>query len=78
MKILLLEDEITLKESIQEYLESLSYEVDSFENSDDAFNAVFSTVYDLLLFDVNVPGEWDGFSLLEELQKEKKTYRQFL
>lgn len=71
MKILLLEDEITLKESIEEYLEGLGYRVDSFENSDDAFDAVFSSSYDLLLFDVNVPGEWDGFSLLAELQKEQ-------
>lgn len=73
MNLLLLEDEIVLKESIQEYLESIGYHVDSFENSNDAFDAIFSKNYDLLLFDVNVPGEWDGFALLEALGKENKS-----
>lgn len=71
MRLLLMEDELMLRESIEEYLCSLGYEVDCFESSDEAFDAIFSRKYDLLLFDVNVPGEWDGFSLLNELQKEQ-------
>lgn len=72
MKILLLEDELMLQESIEEFLISKNYSVDSFENSNDAFNAIFSKHYDLLLLDVNVPGEWDGFSLRKELADENK------
>ena len=72
MKILLLEDETILKESIEEFLKSKNYHVDSYENSDDAFDAIFSIEYDLLLLDVNVPGEWDGFSLRKELSLENK------
>lgn len=72
MKILLLEDETILKESIEEFLKSKNYHVDSYENSDDAFDAIFSTEYDLLLLDVNVPGEWDGFALRKELSLESK------
>lgn len=70
MKILLLEDESILQESIEEFLTAKGYSVDSFENSDDAFDAIFSKHYDLLLLDVNVPGEWDGFALRKELAKE--------
>jgi len=72
MKILLLEDETILKESIEEFLTSKNYKVDSYENSDDAFDAIFSKDYDLLLLDVNVPGEFDGFSLRKELANEGK------
>ncbi|QSZ41159.1 response regulator [Sulfurimonas aquatica] len=72
MKILLLEDETILKESIEEFLKSKNYHVDSYENSDDAFDAIFTIDYDLLLLDVNVPGEWDGFSLRKELSIENK------
>lgn len=72
MKILLLEDELILQESIEEFLTSKGYNVDSFDNSDDAFDAIFSKSYDLLLLDVNIPGEWDGFSLRKELANENK------
>lgn len=72
MKILLLEDEFILQESIEEFLISKNYDVDSFDNSDDAFDAIFSKNYDLLLLDVNIPGEWDGFSLRKELANENK------
>jgi len=72
MKILLLEDELLLKESIEEFLISQKFQVDSFENSDEAFDAIFTYSYDLLLLDVNVPGIWDGFALREALVKEGK------
>ena len=39
MKILLLEDDVSYKETIQEYLESLGYEVESFENGDEVIDA---------------------------------------
>jgi DNA-binding response OmpR family regulator len=73
MRILLLEDDMILKESIEEFLTSQNYTVDGFENSDDAFDAIFSVEYDLLLLDVNVPGEWNGFSLRKELANEGRS-----
>lgn len=72
MKILLLEDDTILKESIEEFLISKNYDVNSFEDSNSAFDAIFYDKYDLLLLDVNVPGEWNGFSLKKELMKENK------
>jgi len=72
MRILLLEDELILKESVEEFLTAQDYIVDGYTNSDDAFDAIFSMEYDLLLLDVNVPGEWNGFSLRKELANEGK------
>jgi len=68
MKILLLEDEYTLRQSIKEFLEECSYNVTDFSNGEDAFDAIYNNRYDLFLLDVNVPG-MSGFELLEEVRK---------
>jgi DNA-binding response OmpR family regulator len=70
MKILILEDERILAVSMQEFLEDSGYEVDCFVDSEEAYNTIYDTVYDLLLLDVKVPGEKNGFEMLEELRKD--------
>lgn len=70
MKILLLEDEYSLRISIEEFLIDLDYDVHSFKNGDDAFDTIFDTHFDLLLLDINVPG-LNGFELLKAIRKEK-------
>ncbi|MDD2266859.1 response regulator transcription factor [Sulfuricurvum sp.] len=72
MRLLLLEDDVILKDSIEEFLSAQNYNVDSFENSEDAYDAIFSVDYDLLLLDVNIPGEFNGFSLRKALADENK------
>lgn len=69
MRILLLEDEYALRISIEEFLEDIGYEIDGFTTSEEAYNAVFETHYDLLLLDVSVPGK-NGFELLKEIRDE--------
>ncbi len=69
MKILLLEDEYSLRISVIEFLEDLGHEVDGFMDGLEAFDAVFDKSYDLLLLDVNVPS-LSGFDLLQNLRKE--------
>jgi len=68
VKILLLEDEYSLRKSIKELLEESGYVVDDFANGDEALEAIGNSTYDLLLLDVNVPGT-DGFDLLDSLRK---------
>ena len=68
MKILVLEDEGVLALSMREYLEDCGYEVSCFKNSDDAYDAIYEHAYDLYLLDVKVPGEKNGFEMLEELR----------
>ncbi|MDO9267143.1 MAG: response regulator transcription factor [Sulfurimonas sp.] len=69
MKILLLEDEFSLRISIKEFLEDMEYEVDDYADGMDAHDAIYSKSYDLLLLDVNVPS-MDGFELLQSIRKE--------
>ena len=67
-KILLLEDEYSLRESVREYLEDFGFGVDAFENGEEAMDALYKGRYGLLLLDVQVPGI-NGFELLAELRK---------
>ncbi len=69
MKILLLEDEYSLRISIEEFLQDIGYEVDGFMDGLDAYNAVYDRAYDILLLDVNVPS-LNGFELLKKLRED--------
>jgi len=70
MKILLLEDEVMLNESICEYLESEGHQIESFFNGLDALSAIKENSYDLLILDITVPG-LDGLSFLEKIHDLK-------
>ncbi len=70
MKILILEDESILALSMREFLEESGYEVECFTDADAAYDAIYENVYDLLLLDVKVPGEKNGFEMLEELRED--------
>jgi len=68
MKILLLEDEIMLQNSIEEYLTTLGHICYSFSNGTDAKNALKNEIYDILIFDINVPS-LNGLELFEYLKQ---------
>ena len=68
MKILLLEDDYLYRVSITEFLESLSYEVDAFEDGQEALDAIYDNTYGVLLLDIRVP-TIDGFAILKEIRK---------
>jgi len=70
LKILLLEDEVMLNESIQEYLEIQGHTIECFFDGMEAFKNINSSIYDLLILDINVPG-MDGLSFLEKIHELK-------
>lgn len=71
MRILLLEDEYSLRVSIEEFLTDLGYVVDGFMDGLDAYYAVYDKAYDLLILDVNVPS-LSGFELLKKIRLDGK------
>lgn len=71
MKILLLEDEYSLRISIEEFLTDLGYEVDGFMDGMEAYDAIYEKAYDILLLEVNVPS-LNGFELLKKLRLDDK------
>jgi len=70
LKILLLEDEVMLNESIQEYLEIQGHTIECFFDGMEAFKNINSSIYDLLILDINVPS-MDGLSFLEKIHELK-------
>ncbi|MFV0480459.1 MAG: response regulator transcription factor [Campylobacteraceae bacterium] len=72
MKILLLEDNVSLAEIIKEMLEKKGHNIDWFEDGEKALFAI-TDGYDCFILDVQVPN-MDGISLLKEIrEREKKT-----
>ena len=68
-KILLLEDDANLNETVTEFLEEQGYEVVSVYDGHEAQEKLYESKYDLLLLDVNTPGI-NGFDLLRESREE--------
>jgi DNA-binding response OmpR family regulator len=64
-KILLLEDDANLNETVTEFLKEKGYEVISVYDGNEAREKLYESRYDLLLLDVNTPGI-NGFNLLRE------------
>jgi len=67
-KILLLEDDTLLGESIVDLLEDNNFTVSHSKNGQDALDLTFKKKFNLYLFDINVP-LIDGITLLKELRE---------
>jgi len=68
MKILLLEDELMLNNSITEYLKGIGHMVESYTNGEEVLNNV-DLSFDLLILDINVPKK-NGFQILKEINNK--------
>jgi DNA-binding response OmpR family regulator len=68
-KILLLEDDANLNETISEYLEEQGYEVESTYEGYEAQDKLYEEHFDLLLLDVNTPGI-NGFDVLRSAREQ--------
>ena len=66
-RILLLEDDKILSETLEELLEASGYSVYLAHNGNDALDATAEESFELMLFDVNVPKP-NGFELLKMLR----------
>ncbi|NPA73165.1 MAG: response regulator transcription factor [Epsilonproteobacteria bacterium] len=67
-KILLLEDDINLSETIEEFLEEEGFDVVCAYDGIEAEDIIYENSFDVLLLDVNVPGV-NGFELLKKLRE---------
>lgn len=71
MKVLIVEDELDLLDSIAEGLTLLGYVTDKAKSGIDAIDMAFVESYDLIILDVNLPGK-DGFEVLKEIRDFNK------
>ena len=65
MRILIIEDNRRLAESLRDILKHLRYEADISGNGLDGYEQMMSGVYDGIILDVMLPG-MDGITLLRE------------
>lgn len=71
-KLLLLEDDLTLSETVLDYFEEEGFDVTTVYDGDEAQEVMYEEKFDLFLLDVNVPF-LNGFELLKAVRKEGNT-----
>jgi len=71
-KLLLLEDDMALNETVVDYLENCDFEVTPVYDGSSAHDAIYENNFDLLLLDVNVP-DINGFELLKNVREQGKS-----
>lgn len=71
MKILVVDDEILIREVIKEYLMNENYEVVEAENGNDAIKICKNEEISLIIMDIMMP-KLDGFSAIKEIFKTKR------
>ncbi len=69
MLVYIVEDEMNIRELESYALEKNGYEVQSFENSNDFYEAIREKTPDLILLDVMLPGD-DGLTILDRLRRD--------
>ena len=71
MRLLIVEDEKELCDTIAKSLYDVGYEVDTSYNGSEALEYVLTEKYDLIVLDLNLPGI-DGMDILRELRRENE------
>ena len=71
MRLLIVEDEKNLCDTIAKNLYGAGYEVDTSYDGNNALDCILSEDYDLIVLDLNLPGT-DGIDILKELRKKNE------
>ena len=71
MRLLIVEDEKELCDTVAKSLYSAGYEVDTCYDGDEALDYILAENYDLIVLDLNLPG-MDGMDILRELREKNE------
>lgn len=71
MRILLVEDDLTIGDALYSHLCGFGHSADWFKNLEDAGNAVKAVNYDLMLLDLRLP-DGNGLDLLKEIRSHNR------
>jgi len=71
MKILIVEDEIDVRETLQQFLEKEKLTVEFADNFQDGLYKISDYEYECILLDITLP-DGNGMNLLKELKKQNK------
>jgi len=70
-RVLVVDDELTIRKSIQKRLEREGYEVTSADNAKDALQLFQENSFDTVISDIRME-EMDGLELLKRLQDQRR------
>jgi len=70
-RILIVEDEKTLRETLEDYLKEDGFEVKIAKDGETGMNLIKEEEFDLIVLDIILPKK-DGFKILEEVKKDEK------
>ena len=71
MRLLIIEDEKKLCDTIAKTLYQAGYEVDTCYEGDEALDYILAENYDLIVLDLNLPGT-DGMDILKDIRKKNE------
>ncbi len=71
MRLLIVEDEKQICDTVAKSLYAAGYEVDTCYDGEDAFECILAENYDLIVLDLNLPG-MDGMEILKELRQRNE------
>lgn len=70
MKILVVDDEVLIRDVVREYLQFDGFLVDEANDGDEAVSMALNNEYDLIIMDIMMPKK-DGFQTVKEIKKSK-------
>lgn len=70
MRVLIVEDEIRLADSIGELMKEQKYAVDIVYDGKDGYDYAVSGIYDVIILDIMLPG-MNGFEIVKSLRRQK-------
>lgn len=68
MKVLIVDDELLIRNVIKEYLKNEGFSFDEAENGNDAIELCKENNYDIIIMDIMMP-KLDGYSAIKEIKK---------
>ena len=71
MRLLIVEDEKQICDTVAKSLYAAGYEVDTCYEGEEAFECILAENYDLIVLDLNLPG-MDGMEILKELRQRNE------
>lgn len=73
MRILVVEDADSIRRMIEALVQARGYEVLAVANGAKALDATMTQKFDLVLLDLMLPGQYDGFEVCQRLRNDPST-----
>lgn len=73
MRILVVEDQDSIRRMIEALVQARGYQVTAVASGTKAIDVASTEVPDLVLLDLNLPGQYDGFEVCQRLRADPST-----